>query len=185
MISDAHEGLKKAICSVFADAAWQRCRVHFTRNALGQVQKQYQQLVAASIRTVFLQPGYEAARGQLREISDKLAPKFPKVSEMLDEAQEDLLAYSAFPVEHHSKIWSTNPLERLNKEIKRRTKAVGLFPNEKSALRLISAVLQEQDEQWTDEDKRYMSLKSMKELEAGVFQRTTGPHIPDQAALSR
>ncbi len=185
VISDAHEGLKKAICSVFADAAWQRCRVHFTRNALGQVQKQYQQLVAASIRTVFLQPGYEAARGQLREISDKLAPKFPKVSEMLDEAQEDLLAYSAFPVEHHSKIWSTNPLERLNKEIKRRTKAVGLFPNEKSALRLISAVLQEQDEQWTDEDKRYMSLKSMKELEAGVFQRTTGPHIPDQAALSR
>ncbi len=185
VISDAHEGLKKAIGAVFAEASWQRCRVHFTRNALGQVTKQYQQLVAASVRQIFLQPDYDSARDQLREISDKLSGKFIKVSEMLDEAQEDLLAYSAFPTEHHSKIWSTNPLERLNKEVKRRTKTVGLFPNEKSALRLISAVLLEQNEQWTDEDKRYMSLKSMRELEAGESKRAPGRHIPDQAALSR
>lgn len=185
VISDAHEGLKKAITAVFAGAAWQRCRVHFTRNALGVVDKRYQQLVAASIRQIFLQPDYESARDQLREISDKLSTKFPKVSDMLDEAQEDLLAYGAFPAEHYSKIWSTNPLERLNKEVKRRTKAVGLFPNEKSALRLISAVLLEQNEQWTDEDKRYMSLKSMRELEAGESKRAPGRHIPDQAALSR
>jgi putative transposase len=185
VISDAHEGLKKASSAVFAEASWQRCRVHFTRNALGQVAKQYQQLVAASIRQIFLQPDYDSAREQLREISDKLCDKFGKVSEMLDEAQEDLLAYSAFPTEHHSKIWSTNPLERLNKEVKRRTKAVGLFPNEKSALRLISAVLLEQNEQWTDEDKRYMSLKSMREMEVGESKRAPGRHIPDQAALSR
>ena len=185
VISDAHEGLKNAIVAVFAEAAWQRCRVHFTRNALGQVTKQYQQLVAASVRQVFLQPDYNAARDQLREISDKLSSKFPKVSDMLDEAQEDLLAYCSFPAEHHSKIWSTNPLERLNKEVKRRTKTVGLFPNEKSALRLISAVLLEQNEQGTDEDKRYMSLKSMRELEAGESKRAPGRHIPDQAALSR
>ena len=185
VISDAHEGLKKAICAVFADAAWQRCRVHFTRNALGQVPKQYQQLVAASIRQIFLQPDYDAALEQLREMSDKLAPKFPKVAEMLDEAQEDLLAYSAYPTEHHSKIWSTNPIERLNKELKRRTKTVGLFPNESSALRLLSAVLLDQNEQWTDEDKRYMSQKSMRELLAGKTERSLGAHIPDQAALSR
>lgn len=185
VISDAHEGLKKAITAVFAGAAWQRCRVHFTRNALGVVDKRYQQLVAASVRQIFLQPDYESARDQLREISDKLSAKFPKVSDMLDEAQEDLLAYGAFPAEHYSKIWSTNPLERLNKEVKRRTKAVGLFPNERSALRLVSAVLLEQNEQWTDEDKRYLSLKSMRELAAGESKRAPGLHIPDQAALSR
>ena len=185
VISDAHEGLKKAICTVFADAAWQRCRVHFTRNALGQVTKQYQQLVAASIRQIFLQPGYEQSREQLREMSDKLGPKFPKVAEMLDDAQEDLLAYCAFPAEHHSKIWSTNPIERLNKELKRRTKAIGLFPNEQSALRLLSAVLLEQNEQWADEEKRYMSQKSMRELLVGEADRSLGRHIPDQASLSR
>lgn len=185
VISDAHEGLKKAISAVFADAAWQRCRVHFMRNVLGQVSKQYQRMVAASVQQIFLVEGDDAARAQLREISDRLAPKFGKVSEMLDEAQEDLLAYCAFPVDHHSKIWSTNPLERLNKEVKRRTKVVGLFPNQASALRLVSAVLMEQNEQWTDEDKRYMSRKSMQELEAGESKRTPGRHIPDQAALSR
>ena len=104
---------------------------------------------------------------------------------MLDEAQEDLLAYCAYPAEHHSKIWSTNPIERLNKELKRRTKAIGLFPNDKSALRLLSAVLLEQNEQWADEDKRYLSQKSMRELLAGEAERSIGPHIPDQAALSR
>lgn len=185
VISDAHEGLKNAIFSVFADASWQRCRVHFMRNVLGHVKKQYQQLVAASVRQIFLQPGYEPARDQLREMSDKLGAKFPKVAEMLDDAQEDLLAYCAFPAEHHTKIWSTNPIERLNKELKRRTKAVGLFPNEKSALRLLSAVLLEQNEQWTDEDKRYMSQKSMRELLEGLSERTLGPNVPDHAALSR
>ena len=186
VVSDAHEGLKNAISAVFSGSSWQRCRVHFMRNALSRVKRKYQQLVAASIRTIFLHPNYEDARDQLREIATKLEPQFPDVSEMLEEAQEELLSYCAFPHEHHTKIWSTNPIERLNKEIKRRVKVVGLFPNTDSAMRLVGAILLEQNEQWMDEEKKYLSKKSMRELLEGIEPEDNNErHLPDQAALSK
>ena len=156
------------------------------RNALSRVKRKYQQLVAASIRTIFLHPSYDDARDQLREIATKLDPQFPDVSKMLEEAQEELLSYCAFPHEHHTKIWSTNPIERLNKEIKRRVKVVGLFPNTDSAMRLIGAILLEQNEQWMDEEKKYLSKKSMRELLEGIEPEDNNErHLPDQAALSK
>ena len=183
--SDAHVGLRKAIAETFAGSSWQRCRVHFFRNVLATVRKNYQQMVAASVKTIFLQPDAETARAQLREIGQKLQPKFPKVSTMLEEAQEDLLAFYAFPAEHRRKIWSTNPIERIMKELKRRTKVVGLFPNERSALRLTGAVLIEQNEQWAVSEKRYLSLKSMRELLEGEIAPDEDPFLPNQAALGR
>lgn len=183
--SDAHVGLRKAIEETFAGASWQRCRVHFLRNVLAKVPKTYQQMVAASVKTVFLQPDADLARAQLREIAEKLQGKFPKVSAMLEEAQEELLAFYAFPAEHRRKIWSTNPIERIMKELKRRTKVVGLFPNERSALRLVGAILIEQNEQWAVSEKRYLSLKSMRELLEGEIAPDEDPFLPNQAALGR
>lgn len=183
--SDAHTGLRKAIEETFAGASWQRCRVHFLRNVLAKVPKTYQQMVAASVKTIFLQPDADLARAQLREISEKLHSRFPKISAMLEEAQEELLAFYAFPAEHRRKIWSTNPIERIMKELKRRTKVVGLFPNERSALRLVGAILIEQNEQWAVSEKRYLSLKSMRELLEGEIAPDEDPFLPNQAALGR
>ena len=136
VISDAHTGLKAAIDAVLLGAAWQRCRVHFLRNVLAQVPKGHAEMVAAAIRTIFAQPDAEHVREQLDVIATMLGRQFPKVETMLRDAADDIIAFADFPVAHWKKIWSTNPLERVNKEIKRRTDVVGVFPNPAALLRL-------------------------------------------------
>jgi transposase-like protein len=161
--SDSHRGLKGAIEAVLQGASWQRCRVHFMRNALSLVQKAAQQMVGATIRTVFAQPDSESAHQQWRKVADGFRGRFPKLSELMDEAEEDVLSYAAFPAEHWQKIWSNNPLERLNKEVKRRTNVVGIFPNEAAVIRLVGAVLSEQHDEW-QVSKRYFSAGSLAKL---------------------
>jgi transposase-like protein len=138
VISDAHAGLKAAIEAVLLGAAWQRCRVHFLRNLLAQVPKGHQEMVAAAIRTIFAQPDPDHVRSQLDVIAGMLGRQFAKVETMLREAANDVTAFADFPVSHWKKIWSTNPLERVNKEIKRRTDVVGVFPNPAALLRLVA-----------------------------------------------
>ena len=162
--SDAHRGLKGTIQAVLQGASWQRCRVHFMRNALSLVPKAAQQMVGATIRTVFAQPDAASARQQWRRVSEGFGGRFPKLSELMEEAEEDVLAYATFPPEHWQKIWSNNPLERLNKEVKRRTEVVGIFPNEAAVIRLVGAVLSEQHEEW-QVGKRYFSAGSLAKLE--------------------
>jgi len=164
VISDAHQGLKGAIAAVLQGAGWQRCRVHFVRNALALVPKTAAQMVAATIRTVFVQPDAEAAREQWRRVADSFRPRFPRLAALLDEAEADVLAYLAFPPEHWRQIWSNNPLERLNKEIKRRTDVVGIFPNAAAVVRLVGAVLAEQHDEW-QVSRRYFSAESLAKLE--------------------
>jgi transposase-like protein len=161
VISDHHLGLKGAIEKVFLGAAWQRCRVHFMRNALAKVPRAKAQMVAATIKTIFVQPDKAHIARQLEEVATVLRPQFPNVADQLTEAAPDLLAFSAFPITHWTKIWSTNPLERVNAEIKRRTNVVGIFPNDPSVLRLITAVLVEQHDEWTVAERRYLSEESM------------------------
>jgi putative transposase len=161
VISDAHTGLKTAIAAVLLGASWQRCRVHFLRNVLAQVPKGNAEMVAAAIRTVFAQPDAGHVRDQLDVIAGMLGRQLPKVETMLRDAAEDLLAFTAFPPGHWKKIWSTNPLERLNKEIKRRTDVVGVFPNPEALLRLAGAVLVEAHDEWQVSDRRYLSEGSM------------------------
>jgi len=161
VISDAHTGLKAAIAAVLIGSGWQRCRVHFLRNVLAQVPKGNAEMVAAAIRTIFAQPDAGHVREQLDVIAGMLGRQLPKVEVMLREAAEDLLAFTAFPVSHWKKIWSTNPLERLNKEIKRRTDVVGVFPNPEALLRLAGAVLVEAHDEWQTGDRRYLSEGSM------------------------
>ena len=165
VISDAHSGLKEAIGSVMLGAAWQRCRVHFMRNALAKVPRAAADMVAATIRTIFAQPTGAMARAQLGQVADRLEPGFPDVAAMLTEAAEDLLAFSTFPVKHWKKIWSTNPLERVNKEIKRRADVVGIFPNEAAVTRLTGAVLLEIHDEWAVDTRRYLPLNSLAELD--------------------
>ena len=159
--SDAHEGLKGAIGSVLLGSAWQRCKVHFLRNVLARIPKGSAQMVLAAIRTVFAQPDAASVREQLDEVVDKLTPRFPVAASMLAGAREDLLAFTAFPVAHWQKVWSTNPLERVNKEIKRRTDVVGIFPNEAAVLRLAGAVLLELHDEWQVAERRYLAEGSM------------------------
>jgi transposase-like protein len=161
VVSDAHEGLKGAIAAVLLGAAWQRCRVHFLRNVLARVPRASAQMVLAAIRTIFAQPDASGVRAQLEEVAAKLAPGFPAVATMLLDAREDLLAFSAFPVAHWRKVWSTNPLERVNKEIKRRTDVVGIFPNEAAVTRLAGAVLLEVHDEWQVAERRYLAEGSM------------------------
>jgi putative transposase len=148
VISDAHTGLKAAIGAVMAGASWQRCRVHFLRNVLARVPKASAEMVAAAIRTIFAQPTGTEVVEQLDKVAAMLAPKFPAVATMLADAREDLTAFTAFPVAHWRKLWSTNPLERLNKEVKRRTNVVGIFPDDAAVLRLAGAVLIEAHDEW-------------------------------------
>ena len=164
VISDAHAGLHAAITSVFIGAAWQRCRVHFLRNVLAAVPKGSAEMVAAAIRTIFAQPGPAHVAEQLDTIATMLGRQFPKVETMLREAADDITAFASFPTSHWKKIWSTNPLERLNKEIKRRTDVVGVFPNPPALLRLAGAVLAEAHDEWQVADKRYLSEGSMAAL---------------------
>jgi putative transposase len=172
VISDAHTGLKQAIAAVLLGAAWQRCRVHFLRNLLAQVPKGNQEMVAAAVRTIFAQPDAGHVHDQLDVIAGMLGRQQPKVEAMLRDAASDLLAFADFPTGHWKKIWSTNPLERLNKEIKRRTDVVGVFPNPEALLRLAGAVLVEAHDEWQTGDRRYLSEATMALVGAATTQPT-------------
>jgi putative transposase len=163
VISDAHEGIKAAISKVL-HATWQRCRVHFMRNVLAYAGRQGRRVVAAFIGTAFVQEDAEAASKQWRQVADQLRPKVPKLATFMDEAEVDVLAFMSFPKDHRPKIHSINPIERLNGEIKRRTDVVGIFPNEEAITRLIGALLLEQNDEWTVQRGRYMSLETIAPL---------------------
>jgi len=162
VISDAHEGLKAAAAKVLK-CTWQRCRVHFIRNALAHAGKGQRQVVLALINTVFAQESAEAASAQWRQVADQLRPKFPKLAALMDDAEGDVLAFMSFPKAHRLQIHSTNPLERLNAEIKRRTDVVGIFPNEPAITRLVGALLLEQNDEWQLQ-RRYMQLEGLQSL---------------------
>jgi transposase-like protein len=161
--SDAHEGLKKALGQVLAGVAWQRCRVHFMRNLLAHVPRGDKSIVAAALRTIFAQPDRQAAGVQLAEVVQAMQRRWPKAAELLAQAEDDILAYMAFPAELWTRIYSTNPLERLNKEVKRRTNVVGVFPDGGSVIRLVGAVLLEIADEW-QVGRRYFSLETMARL---------------------
>ena len=163
VISDAHEGLKAAIAKVL-HASWQRCRVHFMRNVLAHAGKQGRRVVAAFIATAFAQDAAEAARTQWRQVADQLRPRVPKLAVMMDDAEADVLAYMSFPAAHRPKLHSTNPIERLNGEIKRRTEVVGIFPNEDAIIRLVGAILLEQNDEWAVQRARYMTPETIAPL---------------------
>ncbi len=163
VISDAHEGIKAAV-SKLMNATWQRCRVHTMRNALAHAGKSSRRVVSAFIATAFAQDSAEAARTQWRKVADQLRPKLPKLAGFMDEAETDVLAYMAFPSDHWPKIHSTNGLERLNGEIKRRTDVVGIFPNDEAIVRLVGAILLEQNDEWAVQRARYMTLETIATL---------------------
>jgi transposase-like protein len=158
--SDAHPGLVDAIAATLPGAAWQRCRTHFMRNLLTRVPKSAQSFVATMVRSIFAQPDADTVREQHRRIAGQLEPRFPEASALLDEAASDLLAFTGFPKEHWRQVWSNNSLERLNKEIRRRTDVVGIFPDRASIVRLVGAVLAEQHDEWAVA-RRYMSADSI------------------------
>jgi transposase-like protein len=162
VVSDAHEGLKSAIARVMG-ATWQRCRVHWMRNALAHVGKAQQSMAAAALRQAFLQPDQAAARQTWRSVADSLRGRWPKLGTLMDDSEDDVLAYLAFPAPHRTKLHSTNPLERLNKEVKRRADVVGIFPSEASIIRLIGAVLLEAKDEWQLQH-RYMGVEAMTEF---------------------
>ena len=158
VVSDAHEGIKAAVSKVLS-ATWQRCRVHFMRNALAHAGRSGRRVVSAFIATAFAQDDAEAAKTQWRRVADQLRPKVAKLATLMDEAEADVLAYMTFPAAHRTKLHSTNPLERLNGEIKRRTEVVGIFPNEAAITRLVGAILLEQNDEWAVQRARYITLE--------------------------
>jgi transposase-like protein len=159
--SDAHAGLVDAIASTLPGACWQRCRTHFMRNLLTRVPKSAQSFVAAMVRTIFAQPDAAMAHEQHRRIVEQLETRFPDAAALLEEAAPDLLAFTGFPKEHWRQLWSNNSLERLNKEIRRRTDVVGIFPDRAAIIRLVGAVLAEQNDEWAVASRRYMSVESI------------------------
>jgi putative transposase len=161
VISDQHAGLVAALKRSFQGAAHQRCRVHFARNLLALVPKSHSDMVAAVFRTIFAQPDAATVAATWGEVRDQLAARFPKIGPLMDEAKAEVLAFTAFPRAHWSKIWSTNPLERVNKEIKRRARVVGIFPNDAAVIRLVGAVLADMHDEWQSGDRRYLSEGSM------------------------
>ena len=163
VISDAHAGLRAAIGRTFQGASWQRCRVHFARNVLAKVPKGSQDMVAAALRTVFLHPTAREIDAAWDRCVESLTGRFTRVAELMTDAKADVLAFSAFPVEHWRKIWSNNPLERVNKEIKRRANVVQIFPNDDAVIRLVGAVLLEQHDEWATQ-RHYLSEQSMTKL---------------------
>jgi transposase-like protein len=176
VISDAHEGIKAAVARVF-NATWQRCRVHFSRNALAHAGRSGRRVVSAFIATAYAQETAEAAKVQWRKVADQLRPTVPKLAALMDSAEEDVLAYMSFAPQHRAKLHSTNPLERLNGEIKRRTDVVGIFPNEAAITRLVGAILLEQNDEWAVQRCRYMTLESVTQF--GDNPLVT---LPDMAA---
>jgi putative transposase len=179
VVSDAHEGLKGAIRRVLG-ATWQRCRVHWMRSALAHVGKGQQTMVAAALRQAFLQADETSARQVWRQVADQLRPRWSKLAAFMDESEHEVLAYMTFPAQHRAKLHSTNPLERLNKEVKRRADVVGIFPNEASILRLIGAVLLERNDEWQLQH-RYMQVEAMAELTSPVVEPEPA-QIPPGAA---
>ncbi|MCP4309546.1 MAG: IS256 family transposase [bacterium] len=161
VISDAHAGLKAAIRRVFQGASWQRCRVHAMRNLMAAAHHSHRQIIAALIRTIFVQPDHDTAVAQLRAVVDQLQGIAPTVAEKLQAMEADLLAYTAFPAAHWSKIWSNNPIERLNRELKRRTDVVGIFPNTESVIRLVGALLAEINDEMIAAERRYIAAASL------------------------
>ncbi len=163
VISDAHEGIKATVSKVLS-AAWQRCRVHFMRNALAHAGKSGRRVVSAFIATAFAQDDAGAASQQWRKVADQLRSKLPRLAALMDQAEPDVLAYMTFPAPHRTKLHSTNPIERLNGEIKRRTEVVGIFPNEAAIVRLVGAILLEQNDEWAVQRARYMTLETIAPL---------------------
>ena len=163
VISDAHEGLKAAITKILS-ATWQRCRVHFMRNALAHATRSGKRMISAFIGTAFAQEDAKSVKAEWRRVADQLRPKVKKLADLLDEAEEDVLAYTTFPKDHWTKIYSNNPIERLNGEIKRRTNVVGIFPNEAAIIRLVGAILLEQNDEWAVQRARYMTLETIAPL---------------------
>lgn len=164
VISDAHAGLIKAIRRCFQGASWQRCRVHAMRNLLSAANHRHRQVIAALIRTIFAQPDTTNAINQLRAVVDQLRPYAPAVADRLEQMETDLLAYTAFPTSHWPKIWSNNPIERLNRELKRRTDVVGIFPNKASVIRLVGALLVEINDEMIAAERRYIAAASITDL---------------------
>jgi transposase-like protein len=161
VISDAHAGLVEAVRAVLAGASWQRCRTHAMRNLLTRVPKSAQGLVATLVRTIFAQPDAASTWAQHERICQQLEERFPQAAALLCDVGPDLLAFAGFPKEHWRQIWSNNPQERLNKEIRRRTDVVGIFPDRQSVIRLVGAVLAEQHDEWATAPRRYMSAESL------------------------
>jgi transposase-like protein len=164
VISDQHAGLVAALRRSFQGAAHQRCRVHFARNLLALVPKSHQDMVAAVFRTIFAQPDADTVSSTWDQVRDQLAERFPKIAVLMDDAKAEVLAFTGFPRAHWVKVWSTNPLERLNKEVKRRARVVGIFPNEASVIRLVGAVLADTHDEWQAGERRYLSEGSMAKL---------------------
>ncbi|WP_426026162.1 IS256 family transposase [Brevundimonas sp. TSRC1-1] len=164
VVSDAHEGIKAAVSKVMNGSVWQRCRVHFMRNVSAHAGKSARRVVTAFMSAAFAQDDAEAAKVQWRKVADQLRPKLPRLAGLLDEAETDVLAYMTFPPAHRAKLHSTNPLERLNGEIKRRTEVVGIFPNEAAIIRLVGAILLEQNDEWSVQRSRYLSLETIATL---------------------
>ncbi len=181
VISDAHSGLKAAISRVFQGASWQRCKVHLMRNLLAHVPKSHKEMIAATVRTVFAQPDPEATREQLRQVVAMLETRYPNAAELLQEAEHDVTAYASFPRAHWRKIASTNPLERVHKEIKRRSNVVGIFPDDASVIRLVGAVLAETHDDWQTAERRYLSEGSMNQIDQPPKEVTT-THTPQLPA---
>jgi putative transposase len=171
--SDAHQGLVDAIGATLPGASWQRCRTHFMRNLLTRVPKSAQPFVATLVRSIFAQPEAEQVHEQHERVVAQLEERFPAAALLLEEAGPDILAFTAVPKEVWRQVWSNNPLERLNREIRRRTDVVGIFPNRAAALRLVGAVLAEQNDEWADTGRRYMSLEAI--------AKTLAPSCPEPA----
>lgn len=179
VISDQHAGLVKALTRCFAGASHQRCRVHFARNLLALVPKSHKDMVAAVFRTAFAQPDAEAVAATWDHVRDELAARFPKIGPLMDDAKAEVLAFTVFPRAHWTKIWSNNPIERLNREVKRRGRVVGIFPNAEAVIRLVGAVLADAHDEWQVADRRYLSEASMallyKTSDTDTAAITSGP----------
>lgn len=169
VMSDAHYGLTDAIASTLSGATWQRCRTHFARNLLRKVPKASQDLVATAVRSIFAQPDKKSVLEQHAVVVGQLEIRFSEAAEMLDGARDDILAFAVFPKEHWRQIWSNNPLERLNREIRRRTDVVGIYPNRDAVMRLVGSVLAEQDDEW-QVARRYMSLEPLAKARLAVIE---------------
>ena len=173
VVSDAHQGLRGAIAAVFGGASWQRCRTHFMTNLLTRVPRRAQPWVATMVRTIYQQPSPDEVHAQLDRVTSQLHDRFPEVASLLDEAGPDVLAFSSFPLAHWKKLWSNNPQERLNKEIRRRTDVVDIFPNRPAVRRLVGAVLAEQHDEWVV-GRRYLTPAILTCNEASSGGRSRG-----------
>jgi putative transposase len=169
VISDAHVGIKAAIGAVLPAASWQRCRAHFMRNLLIKVPKAAQGMVSGLVRTIFEQPDHKSVRTQFDVVLQKLLEQFPDAAQLLSDAEEEILAFATFPHEHWKQIWSNNPQERLNKEVRRRTDVVGIFPNRAALVRLVGALLCEQNDEWQVVGRCYMTTESLKRAQLRVI----------------